>query len=215
MSKSILSLVSLVALTIALVSTQAQAATVNVNQFSAVFPTVSASGIQFTLTDEITSTAPGTAVGLSVDPITVDLTGWNPAGLGISDTVSIVGGQITLSGSSGSATYDVASASLTQILNNPISVGYIELSLNNLVNSSLKDGNGDDVALASALTTTITINGLKVTTNGINGNASIPTLSTASLTAVPEPSSIVLGVLGFGGLGLVTWRRRGRKSNRS
>lgn len=189
---------------VALVGSRSQAAIISVDEFAAVFPTVSAAGSQFTLSDDdITDTSPDSAVGLSIDPITVDLTGWNPApGLGTADAVGIVGGKITLTGSAGSATYDVAAATLTQIINNPIAVGYMQLSLNNLVNNGLQDGNGDDVVLASSMMTTISINGLKVTTNGVNGNATVPSLSTASLTAVPEPSTAVLGALSLLGLGV-------------
>jgi hypothetical protein len=146
---------------------------------------------------------------LTISDVIVDLAGYDSLSGG---TVSIVGGNLIINNpsNSSSASLAVNSATLTQILNAPIGVGYMSLDLS-LSSSGLTTVSGDTINL-NAVQSIITMNGLKVTTDGSNGTAQAGMLASASISAmVPEPSTLVLGLLGVICCGGYCWRGRRRR----
>ena len=179
-----------------------------VNEFAATFGTIKVNATdlkKFSLDDGmITLTLSDDVDGMSIDKVTFDLTGY--AGpLGTSNPIAVVSDTLTIRLESTIAQYDVVSAQLTQILNNPIAIGFIELELT-LNNSNLAVG-GENVIVPSALTSAITINGLKITVEEgsggqKNGKAQLGSVASASLTAIPEPGTCTLLGLGMLVVGL-------------
>lgn len=186
---------------------RAGAETLLVNEFSGTFDEIGVPGDGSTfelLGGTITATSPDTLPEtLTIDTVTVDLTGYDNLDGG---TVVIVGDELKIwnLASGTSAVLSVSSATLTQVLNSPIGVGFMELELT-LSSSDLKTYDGDKTINLSVVDSVITMNGLQVTTNGSNGTASLGSLSSASITAVPEPSTLLLGL--FAALGLVGYCR--------
>lgn len=186
-----------------------------VNEFGGTFGrvTVNAADLkQFTLADGmITLTLSDDVDGMTFDGITFDLTGY--AGpLGVSNPVNVVDDTVTIRLESTMAKYDVVSADLTQLLNSPIAVGFIELEL--ALNSNNLAVGGQNVIMPSTLSSVVTINGLKVTVveqgGQKNGRVQVGGVASASLTAIPEPTTCTMAGIGLMifGLGLLRGRRR-------
>lgn len=192
---------------------QLRAETLDVFEFGGTFDQIDVPGDGSTFVlqgGRITATLPDALPEqLTIADVTVDLTGYDTLSGG---NVSIVGGNLVINNpSSGtSASLAVSSATLTQVLNAPIGVGFIELGLS-LFSSGLETLAGDPINLNVA-DSVITMNGLVVTTDGSNGTASLGTLSSASISAVPEPSTLVLAICALAGCGGYGWRRRNRRS---
>jgi len=186
-----------------------------VNEFAGTFGEikVNAADLKKFSLDEglITFSAADNVPGMKFDSIVFDLTGY--AGpLGITNPIAVVDDTVTIRLESTMAKYDVVSAKLTQLLNSPIAVGFIELEMA-LQTSDLALG-GESVLVPSTLSSMITINGLRITVveqgGQKHGNAQVRNVASASITAIPEPTTFTLA--GFGmlivGLGLLG-RRRG------
>jgi hypothetical protein len=194
---------------------RAKAETLNIFGFSGTFDEIQVldGGSRFQLCDgEITLTAPDTLPPpekLTISDVIVDLTGFDDLNGG---NVTIVDDELIINNlSSGtSAHLAVNSATLTQVLNSPIGVGYVSLSLG-LSSSDLETDAGETINL-DVVDAIVTMNGLKITTDGSNGTANLSTYSKASASIsamVPEPSTFVLGLLAVVGCGGFCWRRRG------
>ena len=184
-----------------------------VNQFAAVFGTVdvNASDLkQFTLDDGIiTLTLDDSVSGMTIDPLTFDLTGY--AGpLGAANPIGVVGDALTIRLGSTIAQYDVVSAALTQLLNSPIAIGFIEMELT-LDSSNLAVG-GENVIVPTTLEGSFSLNGLRVTVVQEGGqpcgHVQSGTAASASLTAIPEPGTCTLLGVGLMFVGLVARRRK-------
>lgn len=196
---------------------QVGAEILQVNDFGGVFDRISVSedGRQFTLEEgKITTTFPDTLPEqLEILDVTVDLTGYDD--LGSDDlqggTVGIVGGSLTIRNPSNmtEASLGVTSATLTQVLNSPIGIGFASLVLN-LSSSNLKTADDKTINLG-VIQAAISLQGLQVTTDGTDGTASAPVPASASISAIPEPSTFLLGLLAVVGCGGYCWRRRGRR----
>jgi hypothetical protein len=193
---------------------RAEGEVLDVFEFSGTFDTIDVPGDGSTfelLGGRITVTAPDTLPEqLTISDLVVDLTGYDDLNGG---AVSIVGGSLVINNpSSGtSASLAVDSATLTQVLNAPIGVGYMYLGLS-LSSSDLKTVGGDTINL-NVVQSIITMNGLRITTDGSNGTAHGGTPASASISAIiPEPSTLVLGLLGVIGCGgyCCCWRARRR-----
>jgi len=188
---------------------RAEAEVLDVSEFSGTFDEIDVPGDGSTfklLGGRITVTAPDVLPEqLTISDIIVDLTDYGLNG----DPVAIVGGSLVINNpSSGtSASLAVDSATLTQVLNAPIGVGYMYLGLS-LSSSDLETAAGDTINLNVAQSV-ITMNGLRITTDGSNGTAQGGTPASASISAIiPEPSTLVLGLLGVIGCGGYCWGRR-------
>jgi len=189
---------------------RAEAEILNVYEFSGTFDKIDVPGDGSTfrlLGGRITVTAPDTLPEqLTISDIIVDLTGYDDLN---GASVAIVGDSLVINNpSSGtSASLAVDSATLTQVLNAPIGIGYMCLGLS-LSSSDLKTVAGDTINL-NVVQSVITMNGLRITTDGSNGTAHGGTPASASISAVvPEPSTLVLGLLGFIGCSGYCWCRR-------
>ena len=132
---------------------------------------------------------PPAAGSLVVFDIGVDLTGYTANG----DSVLVDGSTITIANlvTATAAVFNVSSASLTQVLVNPLGIGYISLDLT-LNTSNLTTDTGEDILLPSTMQAVITYNGLVVETDGSDGIASLNALGSASFTASPEPATFAL-----------------------
>lgn len=188
----------------------------NITEFSGTFDSIDVpgDGSTFELLDgRITLTAPDTLPDgeqLTIVDVTVDLTGYDDLDGG---DVGIVGGSVIIENpaSDTNASLAVNSATLTQVLNSPIGVGFLSLRLG-LLGSGLTTGEGDTINL-DVRESVITFNGIEVTlennSDGTNGKATLGTLTSASISAViPEPSTLVLGLMTAVGLAGYGWRRR-------
>ncbi len=173
-----------------------------VSEFAGTFGTiqVDASDLkQFTLADGlITFTLDDDVDGMSLDPLTFDLTGY--AGpLGTANPITVVDNSVTIRLASTSALYNVVSAQLTQLANTPIAVGFVDLELT-LEDSDLGVG-GVDVLVPSSISSLITINGLRITVaeqgGQMNGNVQLGAAASASITAIPEPTVCALAAIGL------------------
>ena len=200
----------------ALAFTTRAEADILVQEFAATFAEIEADGSEtFTLADgEVTLSEPDDITGVTIDDLEIDLTGYIAA-LGNSGPVSVTGGQVTLMNAGTSAVYNVDSASYTQVVNSvmipgfgtvPIGVGYAELDLS-LVSSDLTYG-ADTVNLEDVYAV-ISVNGLLVE----NALATATVVSTGSLSAVPEPSTAALALIGLIGIVGCGRRFRGRKNS--
>jgi hypothetical protein len=192
---------------------RAEAEILDVYEFSGTFDQVDVPGDGSTfelLGGKITLTAPDSLPEqLTISDILVDLTGYDDLNGG---PVGIVGDSLIINNPSSatSASLAVDSATLTQVLNSPIGVGYMCLGLS-LSSSGLKTVAGDTINLNVAQSV-ITMNGLRITTDGSNGTAQEGTLASASISAIiPEPSTLVLGLLGVIGCSGYCWCRRARR----
>jgi hypothetical protein len=187
-----------------------EAEVLDVSEFSGTFDAIDVPGDGSTfelLGGRITITAPDVLPEqLTISDIIVDLSGYDDLNGG---SVAIVGGSLVInnpfSGTSASLTVD--SATLTQVLNAPIGVGYMCLGLS-LSSSDLETADGDTINL-NVVESIITMNGLRITTDGSNGTAHGSTPASASISAViPEPSTFLLGLLSVIGCSGYCWCRR-------
>ncbi len=136
---------------------------------------------------------PAAGGSLVVFDIAVDLTGYTASG----DSVLVDGSTVTIANvtNASSATFNVDSATLTQILIDPIGIGYMTLDLT-LTSNTLTDA-GDPIVLPSTMQMLITYNGLAIETDGSNVTASLTMFGSASFSAVPEPATLALLLGGF------------------
>jgi hypothetical protein len=175
---------------------RAGAETLYIHEFAGVFDEVAIPGDGTTfqlLGGTITHTAPDTLPEqLTIGNVTVDLSGYDDLDGG---SVTVLGNQLTVSNplSGTSAQLAVDSATLTQVLNDPIGVGYVMLDLSTSA-SDLQTLGGDTINL-QVFQSVVSINGLVITTDGSNGTATLDTLASASISAVPEPSALLLALL--------------------
>lgn len=186
-----------------LFATVAARADLIINEFAATFGSIQVNTAdlkQFSLNDGLITLTTGDNVsGMTIDPIEFDLTGY--AGpLGTPNPVAVIDDTITIRLESTLASYEVVSAEMTQLLNTPIAIGFIDLILE-LDTSNLAVG-GEDILVPPMLTSAITLNGLKVTVveepgGQKNGNARLGSVASASLTAIPEPTTCTLLGIGF------------------
>ncbi len=144
-------------------------------------------------------TQPGAGGSLVVFDIAVDLTGYSGSG----GSVLVDGSKVTIANviTATSAVFNVDSATLTQILINPLGIGYMTLDLTQNTSDLTTDDPGDAIVLPSTMQMLITYNGLAVETDGSDGIASLDGLfGSASFSAIPEPATFALLL---GGLVLV------------
>jgi len=198
---------------------RAEAETINIYAFSGTFDDIDVldAGSSFQLLNgNISVTEPGTLVDpdhLTISDVTVDLTGYGDLNGG---EVTVVGDSLIINNSANgtSASLAVDSAILTQVLNSPIGIGYMSLCLD-LSSSNLETDDETTINL-DVIDAVITINGLRITTDGYNGTASLGThpSASASISAlVPEPSTLVLALFAVVGCSGFCWRRRARLSS--
>ena len=201
---------------------RAEAETINIYAFSGTFDDIDVldAGSSFQLLNgNITVTEPGTLVEpdhLTISDVTVDLTGYGDLNGG---EVTIVGGSLIIknsaNGTSSSASLAVDSATLTQWPNPLIGIGYMSLCLD-LESSNLETADGEKTINLDVVDAVITMNGLRITTDGYNGTASLGTRPSASASIsalVPEPSTLVLALFAVVGCSGFCWRRRARLSS--
>ena len=197
---------------------RAEAETIDIYAFSGTFDDVEVldAGSRFQLLNgNITVTEPDSLVApnhLTISDVTVDLSGYGDLNGG---NVTVVDDCLIINNSANGTSAELAvdSATLTQVLNSPIGIGYMSLCLE--VSSSNLETDDDpkktiNLDVADAV---ITINGLRITTNGSSGTASLGThpSASASISAlVPEPSTLVLALFAVVGCSGFCWRRRAR-----
>ena len=121
--------------------------------------------------------------------IGVDLTGYTASG----DGVLVDGSTVTIANlvNATFAMFNVDSATLTQILIDPIGIGYMTLDLTQNTNNLTTD-TGDAIVLPSTMQMFITYNGLAIETDGSDGTASLNGFGSASFSAIPEPATFAL-----------------------
>ncbi len=185
---------SIIVLSILAIASNAGAALI-VNEISGTFGAIeldSGDSAYFELTQGAVS-QPAAGGSLVVFDTGVDLTGYTASG----DSVLVDGSTVTIANVTDAkfATFNVDSATLTQILIDPIGIGYMTLDLT-LTSNTLTDA-GDPIVLPSAMQMLITYNGLAVETDGSDGTASLSMLGSASFSAIPEPATFVLLLGGF------------------
>lgn len=196
------------------------AETIDIYAFSGTFDDIDVldAGSKFRLLDgDITVTEPGTLEypdHLTISDVTVDLTGYGDLD---GDEVAVLGGSLVINNSANgtSASLAVDSATLTQVLNSPIGIGYMSLCLD-LSSSNLKTHDDKKTINLDVVDSVITINGLRITTDGTSGTASLGTRPSASASIsalVPEPSALVLALFAVAGCSGFCWRRRVRWSS--
>ena len=185
---------SIIILSILAIASNASAVLI-VNEISGTFGTIgldSGDSAYFELTQGAVS-QPAAGGSLEILDIGVDLTGYTASG----DSVLVDGSTVAIWNLTNGtiATFNVDAATLTQILIDPLGIGYMELDLTQSTNNLTTD-TGDPIVLPSAMQMVISYNGLVVDTDGIaslNGNAT----GSASFSAVPEPASLALLLGGF------------------
>lgn len=196
---------------------RAEAETINIYAFSGTFDDIDVldAGSRFQLLNgDITVTQPGTLVApdhLTISDVIVDLTDYGDLDGG---NVTVVDDRLTINNSANGTSAELAvdSATLTQVLNSPIGIGYMSLCLD-LSSSHLETAVGNKTINLDVVDAVITINGLRITTNGSSGTASLgsrPSASASISALVPEPSTLVLALFAVGGLSGFCWRRRAR-----
>ena len=185
------------------VTAQAQIAP---NGFQGIFGDVEAMPLEFTA-GFTSGTTVNSGISASLDNLIVDLNGFAADG----DAVSVSDLVLTgINDCSGSATYVWDSANLIQVVSIPqysVGAGVITGELTLQSGSDLATAT-EAIILPQSISATLTYNGLVVTTDGTNGTASTLAFPSASITAVaiPEPSTIVCLLAGFGTL--LIWRRK-------
>jgi len=146
----------------------------------------------------------GGSSGLTIDPFDVDVTSFtaNPGDIELSD--------IVISGFDGGATVTLATSNERLETLPPfygIGIGAITLSLSPVGGSAVKGG---DTYVFGVSEMAITYQGPVVTDSPGGGSVAAGPIASASLTAVPEPSSLLLVALGLPGLALYARHRRRR-----
>ncbi len=133
----------------------------------------------------VLQTADDNVTGLVLADVGVDLTGWTANGdtVAIDSSTLIIQNPATLT----EAVFNVTSVALTQILSDPIGVGYMELNMT-LASNDLTFA-GEEISLPSEWQVVIVYNGLVIETDG---TASLNALGSASFSAIPEPASLAL-----------------------
>ncbi|RKY05312.1 MAG: hypothetical protein DRP66_10680 [Planctomycetota bacterium] len=167
-----------------------------VNEISGTFGAIgldSGDPASFELTGGTVS-QPAAGGSLEILDIGVDLTGYASSG----DSVLVDGSTVAIwNPTNGTiATFDVDSATLTQILIDPLGIGYMELDLTRNINNLATDAD-DPIVLPLTMQMLITYNGLAIETDGSNGIAGLNMYGSASFSAVPEPASLALLLGGF------------------
>ena len=196
---------------------RAEAETINIYAFSGTFDEIDvldAGGRFQLLNGNITVTEPGSLVApdhLTISDVTVDLTGYGDLNGG---NVTIVDDRLTINNSANNTSAELAvdSATLTQVFNSPIGIGYMSLRLG-LSSSNLETADGEKTINLDVVDAVITINGLQITTHEGNGTASLgsrPSASASISALVPEPSTLVLALFAVVGCSGFCWRRRAR-----
>ncbi len=193
-SRNVALAASIIILSILAIASNAGAVLI-VNEISGTFSAIgldSGNSAYFELTQGAVS-QPAVGDPLGVLDIGVDLTGYIASG----DSVLVDGSTVAIWNLTNgtSATFNVDSATLTQILIDPIGIGYMTFDLT-LTSNTLTDA-GDPIVLPSTMQMLITYNGLAIETDGSNGTASLSMFGSASFSAVPEPASLALLLGGF------------------
>lgn len=136
----------------------------------------------------VSQTEPSNVDGLIITPLQVDVTGYVGAG----GSVAITGGTVTIQNPANATTavLDVDFATLTQVMVDPIGIGYMELNMTLASNDLIFAG--EQITLSSNWQAVISYTGLVVEPGGINGPASLNALGQASFSAIPEPATLVL-----------------------
>lgn len=134
--------------------------------------------------------------GFGVYDMTVDVTGWTANG----DDVAVVGGMMTIENMDNATTavFDIVSVTLTQILTDPLAIGYMELELTQNTNTLTTDT--ADVILPSAMLMVISYNGLTIETDGtatLNATGSASFSTSATSVPVPEPATMAMLLTGL------------------
>ena len=163
-------------------------------------------GAWFELTSGVVSqTAEDDIAGLVLADVGVDLTGWITSG----DSVLMDGSTLTIQNpaTATSAIFNVVSATLTQILTEPIGIGYMTLDLTQASNSLTHEVQGifQDILMPSTLQAVITYTGLVIEADNNKGTARLNALGSASFSAIPEPATFALLL---GGLAFLKTRRQ-------
>ena len=145
-------------------------------------------GADFELTQGAVS-QPAAGGSLVVFDIAVDLTGYTASG----DSALVDGSTVIIANltNATSAVFNVDSATLTQILIDPLGIGFMTLDLTQNANNLTTDTD-EPIVLPSAMQMFIIYNGLVVETDGSDGIASLNTLRSASFSAIPEPATFAL-----------------------
>lgn len=188
---------SIIVLSILAIASNAGAVLI-VNEISGTFGAIgldSGDPAYFELTlGEVSQPAAGGS--LVMFDIAVDLTGYTANG----DSVLVDGSTVIIANviTATSAVFNVDSATLTQILIDPIAIGYVTLDLTRNTSNLTTDDPDDPIALPSTMQMFIIYNGLVVDNDGI---ASLNTLGSASFSVVPEPATLALLL---GGLALLS-----------
>lgn len=183
---------SIIVLSILAIASNAGAVLV-VNEISGTFGAIgldSGNPAYFELTlGEVSQPAAGGS--LVVFDIAVDLTGYTASG----DSVLVDGSTVVIANviTATSAVFNVDSATLTQILIDPIAIGYVTLDLTQNT-SDLTTDTDDAIVLPSTMQMFIIYNGLVVDNDG---TASLNGFGSASFSVVPEPATLALLLGGF------------------
>lgn len=157
-------------------------------------------------TDDLLPFEIGTA---NVGDLSIDLSAFiTPGGeVGVSNLV-LSGRPVGLGGSGGAAEFAITNASLTQVLTTPISIAYILADVELVSNTTLADLSG----FADGSSIVISLNGVDVSPGSTGGSADLSrggATASFTLSAVPEPSTLVLATLAL--VSLLGFRRRRRR----